>query len=176
MNSTSCIALITARSGSKGVPNKNLKIINGQSLLERAIRSAQDERIRSVYVSSDNVDYQRIAESLGAKYHARDKASSSDVASTAQVINSFNEMLNLKEGITERVIVLLEPTSPFRNREHVSRSLDIYYSQKEKPKPLVSVARLKRKPYNILKSNDIQAAILNRIKNWMRINTQEGKT
>ena len=83
MNSRSCIALITARSGSKGVPNKNLKIINGQSLLERAIRSAQDERFSSVYVSSDNEDYQKIAESLGAKYHARDEDIASDVATTS---------------------------------------------------------------------------------------------
>ena len=164
INNTSCIALITARSGSKGIPNKNLKIINGQSLLERAIKSATDKRLSSVYVSSDNIEYQKIAESFGVKYHSRNKESANDFASSSKVIESFNQMLDQKEGIHERIIVLLEPTSPFRRSTHVSRALDIYFSQEEERRPLVSVTKLKRKPYNILETKEEYSNILNRIK------------
>ena len=67
MNDKKVIAVTLARSGSKSIKDKNLAIVNGKSLLQRAIESSQkSEFIKDHIVSSDSREYLNIAKSLGA--------------------------------------------------------------------------------------------------------------
>jgi CMP-N-acetylneuraminic acid synthetase len=60
-------ALVTARSGSKGIPNKNLKQIGNHSLLEWSIKSAlKSSQVTKVFLSTDSADYAKLGESFGA--------------------------------------------------------------------------------------------------------------
>ena len=67
-----CIAIIPARAGSKGIPGKNTALINGKSLVQLAIESAQSiPEITRVVVTSDDISVQNIAQDLGAEVIVR---------------------------------------------------------------------------------------------------------
>src|SRR3990167_298340 len=61
------INLILARSGSKGLSDKNIKLLNGKPLMSYAIRAALGSSIGSVYLSSDSQHYLDLAASYGAQ-------------------------------------------------------------------------------------------------------------
>ena len=66
------IAIGTARSGSKGVPNKNLKKIGGHSLLDWSIKSTlQTKLISSYYLSTDSEEYANLAKAALPRYSPR---------------------------------------------------------------------------------------------------------
>jgi N-acylneuraminate cytidylyltransferase len=55
------ILIIPARGGSKGIPKKNLRTVNGISLVERALRSALKSKVDQVIVSTDDKEISEIA-------------------------------------------------------------------------------------------------------------------
>ena len=62
------LAIITARSGSKGLKNKNIKLLNGKTLIAYSIESAQKSNLfTEIIVSTDSEEYAEIALKLGAK-------------------------------------------------------------------------------------------------------------
>ena len=62
------VALIPARSGSKGVANKNLRTLQGKSLLEWSIRAAKEsQQITRTLVSTNSNDYANLAKEVGAE-------------------------------------------------------------------------------------------------------------
>ena len=68
----SCIAIIPARAGSKGLPGKNTALIEGKSLVQLAIETALTvPQITRVIVTSDDVSVQKIASDLGAEVVVR---------------------------------------------------------------------------------------------------------
>ena len=112
------LALIPARSGSKGVPRKNIRMVAGQSLLARAIKTALASGLFDrVFVSTDSDDYVKEAADAGVETPflrppglAGDK---SVVADTIEhTINTFAAQGELFDTLT-----LLEPTSPLRTTE-----------------------------------------------------------
>ena len=105
------VAIIPARSGSKGIPNKNLQLIGGQTLLERACRKALESgEFSRVIVSSDSSAYLELAEYLGAETHDRSRQLSSDSAKTDDVIRAVISDRNLGQ---ESIVGCVECTSPF---------------------------------------------------------------
>ena len=80
------ILIIPARGGSKGIPKKNLRTVNGISLVERALRSALKSKVDQVIVSTDDKDISKIAIKYGAVLHNRSAENSGDNASTESVI------------------------------------------------------------------------------------------
>ena len=66
------VALIPARSGSKGIPNKNIKLYKGKPLMVHSIDIANKSKyITDVYVSTDSIQYQNIALQNGAKISSK---------------------------------------------------------------------------------------------------------
>ena len=144
------LAIIPARSGSKGVPGKNLKIVGGVSLLERAIRTALSTHcIDHVVVSTDSELIANDAKTFGAQApFLRPDKLSNDTAKMVDVIEhavlEFESSLNCE--VT--VIILLEPTVPFRTVEHIDKGVLRYYQGD--CNSVVTVCPLERKPQNIL--------------------------
>lgn len=110
------VAIVPARSGSKGVVNKNIQEINGKTLIQYAVDYALDTSwISEVYISTDSTDYEIRAKSYGAKsLGLRDSVLSGSNALTRDVCVDFlheYQKVNKKEI---DVLVLLQPTSPIR--------------------------------------------------------------
>ena len=109
------IAIITARSGSKGLPDKNIKLLCGLPLIAYSIKEAIESKIFSrVMVSTDSEKYADIARKYGAEVPflrsqemSGDKAGSWDVVK--EVLNNFKSL-----GEEFDTVCLLQPTSPLR--------------------------------------------------------------
>ena len=68
------LAVIPARAGSKGIPNKNIRIINGKPLIYYSIKNAlSSSLITDVIITTDSDAVRIIAEKMGAKVKIRDK-------------------------------------------------------------------------------------------------------
>lgn len=109
------LAVIPARGGSKGIPDKNLQIVGGQSLVCRAVTCAEESQIFDrILVSTDSV---RIAEHVRELDHdvpfLRSAENSGDATPTTAVILEVLEALGNSDGPFDTVTVL-EPTSPMR--------------------------------------------------------------
>ncbi len=120
------IAIIPARSGSKGLKDKNIRLLCGKPLMAYSIDAAQKSgAFDTIFVSTDSAKYAAIAEEYGADAHflrsaenAADHSSSWDAV--REVISSFE-----KAGRSFDEIMLLQPTSPLRTYEDIRNAIDI---------------------------------------------------
>lgn len=102
------VAIIPARAGSKGIPNKNIRIINGHPLIYYSIKNALSSKyITDVIVSTDSPEVQIIAEQMGAKCKWRDEHLCGDEITLDAVI--FDA---IPKEIKWEYIVTMQPTSP----------------------------------------------------------------
>lgn len=107
-------ALIPARKGSKGVPDKNIQILGGKNLIEHAIIAGKESKLISdIWISTDSKEYEKIALLNGAKsFGLRPPMLANDIAKTIDV--ALNWLDSFDDELPE-IIVLLQPTSPLRN-------------------------------------------------------------
>lgn len=110
------IAIIPARSGSKGLRNKNIRELNKKPLLYYSIKAAQDAGIfDTIHVSTDSEEYAEIAREYGADVpFLRDDKWASDIASTWDAVRYVLEEY-VKLGKEYDAVVVLQPTSPLRD-------------------------------------------------------------
>ncbi|MBQ9926398.1 MAG: acylneuraminate cytidylyltransferase family protein [Lachnospiraceae bacterium] len=141
------VAFVPVRGGSKSIPLKNIKIINGKPLVYWSLRAACDcKSIDEVYVATDS---EEIAETIEKfKYGSEKKLfekviiigrsaqSASDTASTESVMLEFAEKYEFGN------IVLIQATSPLLKSEDLERGFEAYYE--EGTDSVLSVVRQKR--------------------------------
>lgn len=114
------IAIIPARSGSKGVKNKNMKTFYGISLLGWAILFAKEVGIYSkILVSTDSEDYAKEALKYGAVPLMRKRDLSSDTSRINDVLVDLLKSIEYYESIT-----LIEPTCPVREPQSLVKAMD----------------------------------------------------
>lgn len=126
------IAIIPARSGSKGVKDKNIRDLNGKPLMAYTIEAAfKSGEFDKVMVSTDSEKYADIARSLGASVpFLRSKDTASDTASSWNMVEEV--LKNYKElGKTFDTFCLLQPTSPLRTAEDIKNAYNIYREKAE---------------------------------------------
>lgn len=119
--------LIPARGGSKGIPHKNIKLLNGKPLIQYSIevarQLAEDE---DICVSTDDVEIKNVAEKLGLKVpFLRPDYLASDTASTSDVIVHALEFYE-NQGVHYDAVILLQPTSPLRTVQNIKDCLSLY--------------------------------------------------
>lgn len=114
------IAIIPARSGSKGLPDKNIKPLNGKPLIAYSIEQAiASQKFDKVFVSTDSENYAQIAREYGADVSF---LRSSDLASdNANTWDAVREVLVKFDELGEEfdTVMLLQPTSPLRDSEDI---------------------------------------------------------
>ena len=114
------LAIIPSRSGSKGLKDKNIKLLNGKPLISYTIEAAiKSKMFDEVMVSTDSEKYAEIAKQYGAKVpFMRNSELSNDTASSWDVVR---DVLNkYKEAGKEfDTVALLQPTSPLRTAQDI---------------------------------------------------------
>lgn len=119
------MALIPARGGSKGVPNKNIKAINGKPLIVWTIeRALQSKLLTQVLVSTDSGEIAEIAKAAGADVLMRPAELATDTASTLDV------MIHALHNYPADILVLLQPTSPFRKRGRIDECIEEFVNSR----------------------------------------------
>jgi len=121
------LAIIPARGGSKGVPLKNLRKIGGVSIVELAARVAKKvDFIDKVIVSTDHDGIARSAINGGAEApFMRPEELSGDRVSDVQVLTHSLLEMEKNDCKTYSIIIMLQPTSPLRSKEHIVNSVEM---------------------------------------------------
>ena len=146
------LAIVPARCGSKGFPNKNIALINNKTLLELAIKVAIDcPDVDDTFVSTDCIEYEKIAKKSGAKsIGLRSKTLATDNAKTVDVI--IDLIKKLENKYTH--IVLLQPTSPNRTPSDISEMIKLMTTNDADA--IVSLTKLEEPhPYKLKKINEL---------------------
>lgn len=114
-------ALVPARGGSKGIPQKNIAPLLDQPLIAYTLLAAQASGVVDhLYVSSDDDQILSVAHYYGAERLKRDPHLARDESPTDPVIGEF---IHRVKPAAKDIIVLLQPTSPLRTAEHISEAL-----------------------------------------------------
>lgn len=124
------LGVITARSGSKGIKDKNIRNLNRKPLIAYTIESAlQSQYIDEVMVSTNSENYADIARKFGANVpFLRSEKNSTD---TAKSVDVLLEVLDEYKKIGQEFdnVVLLQPTSPLRTCRNLNEAFQLFYDR-----------------------------------------------
>jgi CMP-N-acetylneuraminic acid synthetase len=144
------LAFIPARAGSKRIPNKNIKPLNGKPLIAYTIEAAKKSKhVNRIVVSTDSEEIAAVAKEYGAEVPFMRPAEISQADSTE--LEFFEHALDwflINEGYVPDLIVLLYPTSPFRKTESVDKAIEKMLTHPEADS-LRSVKKCSEHPYKM---------------------------
>ena len=155
------IAIIPARSGSKGLKDKNIKLLNGKPLLAYSIEAAiKSKCFDTIIVSTDSKKYADIAIKYGAEVpFLRSKKNSSDKASAWDTIKEvLDNYKNL--GKEYDTFMYLQPTSPLRKPSDIKNAYKLL--KEKKANSIVSVSEANTNPlycYHLPKDNNLSKVL-----------------
>lgn len=145
------LALIPARGGSKGVPQKNIRKIGGVSLIRRAINAVKKSGVTDhILVSSDDKQILKEARDAGIEIpFIRPKELATDTAAMVPVIK--HAIFEYEKFIGKKITTLLflEATVPFRSANTIVKAVERY--NQGDCNSVITVCPLERKPQNIFK-------------------------
>ena len=124
------LAIIPARGGSKGVPGKNIKLLNGKPLLAYTSEIAlQSQRLTEVIISTEDEQIIEVAKNLGIKVpFVRPMVLAQDDTPTIDVIiHALQWYAN--QNIFFDAVCLLQVTSPFRTVEFLDKAIEKFIEQ-----------------------------------------------
>ncbi|WP_026691186.1 cytidylyltransferase domain-containing protein [Alteribacter aurantiacus] len=126
------LAFILARGGSKRLPGKNIKELNGKPLIQYTIEAGQQTpEITRIIVSTDDPDIAHVARKAGAEVpFPRPASLSDDHASPVDACLYLLDCLEKDEKYIPETILLLQPTSPLRTAQHIQEAFHLYHTQK----------------------------------------------
>ena len=140
MDELSVLAIIPARSGSKGLPGKNIINCAGRPLISWSIVAAVESKyITRVVVTTDSEEIAEVAKEYGAWVpFLRKPDLAKDDSSITDVVNDV--INNIKNQFHHDLVILLQPTSPLRTSIHIDDAIDLYFKKKTgKTDTLVSI-------------------------------------
>ncbi|HEV3250357.1 MAG TPA: acylneuraminate cytidylyltransferase family protein [Puia sp.] len=144
--------VIPARGGSKGIPGKNIKSFMGKPLIHHSIEFARLFAVdEDICVSTDSPEITSCAKQLGLLVpFERPSHLATDEAGSFEVLQ-YALSFYLSRGVHYEALVLLQPTSPIRKRQHMEDALKLYEDQLDM---VVSVKKSKANPYyNLFEEN-----------------------
>lgn len=121
------LAIIPARSGSKTVKDKNIRLLNGKPMIAYSIEHAlASTRINRVIVSTDSAQYAEIAKEYGAEIpFIRPTSISEDLSLDIEVFEHALSYLKNEEQYVPDIVVQLRPTYPIRNVQDIDKMIDM---------------------------------------------------
>lgn len=139
------LVIIPARGGSKGIPHKNIKPLNGKPLIHYTIDEAREiVGDEDICVSTDDEEIIKSVENYGLKVpFVRPTELATDTAGTYEVLLHALDFYE-KHGHHYDVVLLLQNTSPFRKAEQIKEALALYNDNVDM---VVSVKECSANPY-----------------------------
>lgn len=140
------LVVIPARGGSKGIPKKNIKTLNGKALINYTIDVARELFSDDIIcVSTDDCEIINVVENSGLSVpFIRPKKLATDTAGTYEVIKHAIDFYSKKRSYDADVVLLLQPTSPFRLAKQVKEAIALYDNNIDM---VLSVKKSKASPY-----------------------------
>ena len=124
------LVVIPARGGSKGIPKKNIRLMDGKPLISYAITTAKTSRyITDIYVSTDSDEIADIAQTYGAKVVARDSGIADDKTTLDPVIFDALNRAEKIEACTYDIVITMQPTSPLLRAETLDNAIEYFLSE-----------------------------------------------
>ena len=124
------LAFIPARANSKGVKNKNIRKLNGKPLISWTIDFAKKLNfVDYIVISSDSLRIKKIAKEKKVDFILRPDHLSTDESKVESSL--IYTLENFKKRDLVEYILLLEPTSPFREKKTVKKCLEILKEKKK---------------------------------------------
>lgn len=147
------LCIIPARSGSKGIPDKNIMNFNGKPMLTwsiyHALNNKYSKNIKTI-VSTDSQKYADIAIKYGAEApFLRPNEISGDNSTDFECFLHCTEWLKNNQNYQPDIILHLRPTQPCRNISDINKSLDIFIENKSKYDSLRSVIPVEKSPFKM---------------------------
>lgn len=151
------MAIIPARSGSKGLPGKNIKLLGRKPLIAWSIEQAKTSKyIDEVIISTDGEEISRIAKEFGGNVpFLRPATLAQDNTPMIDVVAHVLSEREKSKGYLPDFVVLLQPTSPLRTLSDVDAAIEMLVTNKT-ANAVVSVTEVSESPY------------------WMKTLTSEG--
>lgn len=127
INNVKVLVVIPARGGSKGIPHKNIKLLNGKPLICYSIDVArQFTADENICVTTDDDEIIKVVEEYGLKVpFKRPDYLATDTCGSNEVIQHAYQFF-AEKGIQYDAILLLQPTSPFRKVEFLKEAIALY--------------------------------------------------
>lgn len=121
----SCIAVIPARGGSKGVPRKNVLPLAGTPLISHTIRAATEAvHVDRVIVSTDDLEIAEVASKFGGEVIMRPSELSTDSARSEDALLHVLDVLVDRGEELPDILVFLQCTSPFTTADDIDGTID----------------------------------------------------
>jgi len=151
MNHLNIIALIPARSGSKGIIHKNIKLYKGIPLLAHSIKIAKEcSYISDVYLSTDSEEYQKIGLEYGSSVMPlRPETISDDLSPDIDCFNHLLTWMKDNNMIIPDIIVHLRPTYPNRSIDLLNNCIETFLKNYNNYNSLRTVIPFKKTPYKM---------------------------
>lgn len=149
------LGVIGARSGSKGVPDKNIRDLAGKPLLAWIIEAAKRSKyVTRLVVSTDSEKYAAIARSFGAETpFLRPEEISGDRATDFEYVSHATRWLRENEGYTPDIVVRMMPTVPLQSSDDIDSCVEKLLADREAHSAVV-VAEARQHPEKGLKLID----------------------
>lgn len=152
------LCIIPARSGSKGITDKNIKNFKGKPLMAWSIEQAKQTNFYNqmrIIVSTDSKQYAEIAKKWGAEVpFLRPKEISGDFSTDYECIKQAVEWLKKNENYNPDIILQLRPTQPCRNVDDINKCLELFLENRDKYDSLRTVVKFDKSPYKMYNIND----------------------
>ena len=118
------VSLITARGGSKGIPYKNIKHINGKPLVSYSITESIKSNVDETWVSTEDEKIKEISLEYGAKVIDRPHHLANDI------VMPDDSILHFAENVDFDWVVFMHPTSPLIKYQYINNGLELMKSGK----------------------------------------------
>lgn len=142
---TYVLGIIPARGGSKGLPRKNIRAMNGKPLIAYSIEAALTSKyINYVTVSTEDDEIAKVSANSGAEIIARPPVLATDEAKSIDVVLNVLDTVE-NDGSSPDLVVLLQPTSPLRTSGDIDRAIEI--SIDNDYAPVISAMETPHSPY-----------------------------
>lgn len=149
------LGIIPARGGSKGIPQKNIKVLLGKPLIVWSIEEALRSRLLTrVIVSTDDEQIAEIAKAAGAEVpFLRPQELAQDFSIDVEFILHALDWLKDNEGYEPEIVLRLPPTSPLRTAKHIDEGIKrlLAIPQADAVRPICKVAK---HPYKFWKISE----------------------